>query len=312
MKLAVIDCGTNTFNLLIVELGGNSEYKKVFHNRTPVKLGEGTVNDNHIGDKPYKRGIETFGLFKEKMNELGVDHVLAFATSAIRDGDNGPQFVKEISDKYGIHIEVIDGDREAELIYYGIRKAVKLSGDVSLIMDIGGGSTEFILAGNRNILWKQSFNIGAARLLARFKPSDKITALEIKNIEEYLEEQLGPLTAAVEQYRPVELIGSSGAFESFIEMVHGELGGREFDPDITEYELPLEDYFRIAQMVINSNSVQRQNLRGLVPMRFDMIVICCLMVNFVLRKYGLPKMRISTYSLKEGAMLDFIHKQKAR
>ena len=133
----------------------------------------------------------------------------------------------------------------------------------------------------------------------------------MKNIVDYLEEQLKPLKSAVKDFKPVELIGSSGAFESFIEMVHGELGGEVFDPDKTEYDLPLVDYFRIAQMVINSNSEQRRNLKGLVPMRFDMIVICCVMVNFVLKHFDLNRMRISTYSLKEGAMLDYIHKQKA-
>ena len=82
MKLAVIDCGTNTFNLLIVELEANSGYKKVFHSRAPVKLGEGTVNENHIGEKAFQRGIETFGMFKEKILEHKVEKVLAFAASS--------------------------------------------------------------------------------------------------------------------------------------------------------------------------------------------------------------------------------------
>ncbi len=310
MKLAVIDCGTNTFNLLIVELGQNSDYKKVFHTRAPVKLGEGTVNENHIAEKPFQRGVETFGIFKEKITEFGVENVLAFATSAIRDGDNGQEFVDVIKKKYDISINVIDGEREAELIYYGIRKAVTLREEISLIMDIGGGSTEFLLANGERIFWKHSFNIGAARLLARFKPSDTITAHEIKGIVDFLSEQLKPLQQAVKKFKPVELIGSSGAFESFIEMIHGELGGEMFDPDKTEYELPLESYYRIAQMVINSNMEQRRNLKGLVPMRFDMIVICCVMVNFILKHFELNKMRISTYSLKEGAMLDFIRTKK--
>jgi exopolyphosphatase / guanosine-5'-triphosphate,3'-diphosphate pyrophosphatase len=310
MKLAVIDCGTNTFNLLITQTDHNGGYKKVFHSRIPVKLGEGTVNENHIAEKPFQRGVDAFALFSEKIKELKADKVLAFATSAIRDGDNGPEFVNLIRSKFDISINVINGDREAELIYYGIRKAVKLGEEVSLIMDIGGGSTEFLLVSKKQIFWKYSFNIGAARLLAKFKPSDRITALEVKNISDYLQEKLEPLKKAVDKYKPVELIGSSGAFESFIEMVHGELGGQEFNPEITEYELSLTDYTRIAQMVINSNSEQRQNLKGLVPMRFDMIVICCVMVNFVLNQYNLRKMRISTYSLKEGAMLDYIQNNK--
>ncbi len=308
MKLAVIDCGTNTFNLLIVEVISRTAYRKIYHTRVPVKLGEISVNHNHISEIPFNRGLDALASFSERIKAEGISNVLAFATSAIRDGDNGPLFVETARERFGLHIQVIDGEREAELIYSGIRGAVKLNQSISLIMDIGGGSTEFILANASGILWKHSFNIGAARLLNKFAPSDVLTVREAAAITHYLSEELSLLKKATTQWPPVELIGSSGAFESFIEMIHGEMDGPPFDGETTEYSLPIASYTALSRKVKNSSLEQRKNFKGLIPMRVDMIVICCLMVDFVLHEFNLKQLRISTYSLKEGAMLDFIEK----
>jgi exopolyphosphatase/guanosine-5'-triphosphate,3'-diphosphate pyrophosphatase len=305
MKLAVIDCGTNTFNLIIVHLTGN-RYKRVFNTRIPVKLGEGFVEMGNIAEQPFRRGIDAISEFHGHLREIKVDKILAFATSAIRDGLNGKEFVDTVRERFDIDILIIDGDREAELIYYAVREAVQMNDDVSLIMDIGGGSTEFILANHHGIMWKQSFNIGAARLLQKFNPRDPITKEEIENMNAYLEAQLVSLFIATEAYRPVELIGSSGAFESIIEMIHGELGGEPFTGHKTEYVIGLDDYSRISEMVVTSTMAGRKKLKGLVPMRYDMIVICCLMVDFIIKSFNLHKMRVSTYSLKEGALIDHI------
>jgi exopolyphosphatase / guanosine-5'-triphosphate,3'-diphosphate pyrophosphatase len=307
MKLAVIDCGTNTFNLIIVQLNGK-KYERVFNTRIPVKLGEGFIEKGYIGEKAFQRGIDAISQFHDELKENKVDKVLAFATSAIRDGLNGKEFVETVKDQFSIQIDVIDGDREAELIYFAIREAVKLNSETSLIMDIGGGSTEFILANDKEILWKQSFNIGAARLLQKFAPSDPISKEEIEKINTYLESKLVSLFIATEEFKPNELIGSSGAFESIIEMINGELGGQPFVNEKTEYDINLDEHFTISQKVIRSTLEERRKIRGLVPMRFDMIVICCLMVDFILRSFNLKKMRVSTYSLKEGALIDHIRR----
>src|ERR1700741_3642240 len=157
MRLAVIDCGTNTFNLLIVEFDNQKKYSKIFNTRIAVKLGQGSINKGFIGEEPFKRGIEAIVTLNNEITKYKVSKILAFATSAIRDASNGKEFVDEIKRQTQIDVEIIDGDREAELIYLGKKEAATLSDSVSLIMDIGGGSNEFILANNKGMLWKQSF-----------------------------------------------------------------------------------------------------------------------------------------------------------
>jgi exopolyphosphatase / guanosine-5'-triphosphate,3'-diphosphate pyrophosphatase len=310
MRLAVIDCGTNTFNLLIVDLANSKSYYKLLKTRVAVKLGEGGINSGFITPVAFQRAIDAMQTFNNLIKEYGVETTLAFATSAIRDASNGNEFVEKIKTQFNINITVIDGNREAEFIYFGVREAVKLTPAVSLIMDIGGGSTEFILANNQQLLWKESFRIGAARLLEKFSPSDPITENEITSVHRYLDEQLQPLLSTIKTFPPVELIGSSGAFDSIIEMIHGELDGEPLMDSKTEYEVNLHQYHHISTLIKKSNILQRKQIKGLVPMRFDMIVISCIMVDYILQNLHLKKQRISTYSLKEGVLIDFIQRVK--
>ncbi|MGZ3900488.1 MAG: Ppx/GppA phosphatase family protein, partial [Bacteroidia bacterium] len=226
-----------------------------------------------------------------------------------RDASNGKEFADEIKKELGIELQVIDGDREAELIYLGNRQALTLSKDISLIMDIGGGSTEFILANEEGIVWKQSFTLGAARLLQKFNPSSPIPLSEKQEIKKYLHEQLQPLHEAVKKYQPVELIGSSGAFDSVVEIINGELGGEPLTENKTGYEIDIAQYYTVASLIENADLEERKKIRGLTPMRFDMIAVSCLLIDFVLEEYNIRKMRVSIYSLKEGALFDYISHQ---
>ncbi|MCC6369622.1 MAG: phosphatase [Bacteroidia bacterium] len=309
MRVAVIDCGTNTFNLLIVEIDNKQQKSKVFNTRLPVKLGEGSINEGYIGPDAFHRALQAIGEFKKLILDYNTEKILAFATSAVRDAANGQQLVNEVAKAHGINIEVIDGNREAGLICLGIREAVQLNESISLIMDIGGGSTEFIFANYKQVFWKHSFNIGAARLLERFQPSDPITREEITALNNFLLSELQPLFQAQKTCQAVELVGSSGAFDSIVEMIHGEMGGEELKAEKTEYVIDLNNHFQITERVIRSTLAQRKQINGLVPMRMDMIVISCLMMNFVLTQLNLNKLRVSTYSLKEGALADFIQHQ---
>ncbi|MBI2721072.1 MAG: phosphatase [Bacteroidetes bacterium] len=309
MRLAIIDCGTNTFHLLMVETEADALQRKIFNTRFPVKLGEGAINMGFIAAAPFERGIAALRQFNAYIQVHKADKIIAFATSALRDASNGKDFAEQIKRELNIELQIIDGDREAELIYLGNRQALPLSKDVSLIMDIGGGSTEFILANDTEILWKQSFNLGAARLLQRFNPSSPIKKEELDQIKKYIKDNLDPLYEAVKKWSPAEIVGSSGAFDSVVEIIHGELGGEELTLEKTGYSIDLKQYETISALIKNADLIQRKQIKGLTPMRFDMIVISFILIDFILKEFDLKVMRVSTYSLKEGAYFDFISKQ---
>lgn len=302
MIFAIIDLGTNTFNLLIAKRLSNNTFQKIFNTKIAVKLGQGTINSGYIADVPFQRGINALKQYQQYLLDYNVEHTFTFATSAIRSASNGIEFVTQAKKITGITITVIDGNEEADLIYYGNRMAVQMNDEISLIMDIGGGSTEFILANQHTVFWKQSYLLGAARLLEKFNLSDPITPAEIIKFNSYLKEQLQSLLEAAQLFKPKELIGSSGAFDSVVDVIAGKFNSVGLNDAQTEYSIDMEKYYFISEMIKESTLKERYHINGLIDMRVDMIVISILLIDFVLTELNLIQMRVSTFSLKEGVI----------
>jgi exopolyphosphatase/guanosine-5'-triphosphate,3'-diphosphate pyrophosphatase len=296
MTAAVIDLGTNTFHLIIAEFSA-TEPNILYKTNVPVKLGEGRINDNVIIPAAFERGINTLKEFKQEIEKHQVDLVKAIATSAIRSAENGQDFVKAAREQAGIEISIVDGNQEADYIYHGV-KATGLINCTSLIIDIGGGSTEFILCNPTEVLWKKSYNIGAARLQQAYFKSDPISLEEQEQIKQRLEIELVDLRAACQKYKPVQLIGSAGAFESFAIM----LNEQEDIKLLKSSTIDLNSYQDLSRKLITSSHEERKNFKGLIALRVDMIVIASLLTNYVLDTIKPEKFSVSTYDLKMGVL----------
>ncbi len=194
--IAILDFGTNTFNLLIARRQERS-FEIIHSSKQPVKLGRGGIHISRIRPEAFERGYVAIQNHMETIEKYKVDEIRAFATSAIRNAANGEDFVDEIYKRFGFRIRVIPGDREAELIYKGVRQAYPLSKKNVLILDIGGGSNEFIICNEEGIQWKHSFELGMARILELFDLSDPLTHEEIQALNSYFQHELQPLLDAV-------------------------------------------------------------------------------------------------------------------
>ncbi|HEY9003548.1 MAG TPA: exopolyphosphatase, partial [Mucilaginibacter sp.] len=161
-RFAVMDLGTNMFHLLIAE-GDINNFREIVHEDVAVKLGEGGINKGMILPAPFERGIATMKQFAKQISDNNTQNIKAIATSALRNASNGKEFIERVKTEAGIDIEIVDGNREASFIYSGVKASGLLSDHNSLIMDIGGGSVEFIIGNQSELTWKQSFEIGAAR-----------------------------------------------------------------------------------------------------------------------------------------------------
>ncbi|MFB9841592.1 Ppx/GppA phosphatase family protein [Mucilaginibacter ginsenosidivorans] len=301
-RFAVMDLGTNTFHLLIAE-GSIEDFKEIVHKHIAVKLGEGGINKGIILPAAFGRGMDTMKDFKRQINEHNVQKISAIATSALRNASNGKDFVDEVKKETGIEIEVVDGEREATFIYEGVRASGLLSDDhSSLVMDIGGGSVEFIVCNNRKLIWKQSFEIGAARLLEKFHHNDPIPPAAIEALYHYLEDELTSLFEAVKSFKINNLIGSSGAFETFAELAAFKRN-EEFDlKKIKSYEFDYDELFAITGGLILSSHAEREANLLIVPVRVDMIVVASLITRYVVQKLDINHVALCTYSLKEGVL----------
>ena len=307
-RLALIDLGTNTFHLLIVEMPATAggQPHELLRTKAGVRLGEGGISKGEIAPEAYARALHTLAGFREEMELHDVTEIKATATSAMRVARNGPELVRDIREQTGIEVTVISGSREAELICAGIRQAVDLGTEPRLLMDVGGGSTEFIIADQTTIFWKQSFEIGAQRLLDSYfpEPGGIIPAASVVAEQAFLADVLAPLTAAVAEHRPVSLVGASGSFDTLADMQGGQVRSEAEQPPVTE--LALSSFQESLRHLLSLNHEQRVALPGMFVMRADMLVVAAILIDFVLTTYGLTRIQTSRFALKEGLLAEML------
>ena len=307
MIAAIIDCGTNTFNLLIADIRPGGEYYILLNTKKSVKLAEGGLADNKIAKKPFDRGINTFIEFVDIARKYKADTIQAFATAAIRSTLNGPDFVKKIHDKTGVIIQVLNGDTEAQYIFKGVNLALNNINHPVLVMDIGGGSTEFIIAENNQVIWKKSFDLGAARLLEVFQPSDPITPEQIELVKEHFRELLQPLKAQLKNVRVNSLIGCSGSFESLAEMIRADKN--ESNPIEKLYTFNNDELKTLHRKLLASTEDERRQMNGLVHYRVDTIVFASIFIRYIRKRFKIDQLSYSSYALKEGVLADLLYNQ---
>ncbi|MEO5911791.1 MAG: exopolyphosphatase [Pelobium sp.] len=301
---AVIDIGTNTFHLLIVEVDSLNNIKVIHKNTIAVKLGEGGVNKGFITDAAYQRGIDALIVYRKELDEHEIKDVFATATAAVRDASNGEAFIKEALEKANIKITLIDGLKEATYIYAGTKGAGILNDQIALIMDIGGGSVEFIICNEHKIFWKNSYQLGAARLLADFYTSESPIADDIiKQMEAVFEDKTVGLFKAIQEFKPQELIGTAGSFDSFANIT-AKRKNMIFDASIMrDFHFDLASFKTLLKEIISSSHQERIDMEGLIPLRIDMILMASILTQYILNKGKLKKVTTCTYSLKEGLLL---------
>lgn len=300
-----MDLGTNTFHLLIAE-GDIDNFCEIVHEHIAVKLGEGGINKGIILPAAFERGIHTMKAFNREITLNNVRQVKAIATSALRNASNGKAFIERVRAEAGIEIEIVNGDREAAFIFSGVKASGLLSAQNSLIMDIGGGSVEFIIGNDKQLVWKQSFEIGAARLMERFHHTDPIPPASIEALYVYLDSTLPDLFKAIERTPVNHLIGSSGAFETFAELIENKKSDSFDLKKIKTYDFDREELLIATDEMILTTHAERQGNKGIIPVRVDMIVVASLITRYVMQKLNIQNVSMCTYSLKEGVLADMM------
>ncbi len=300
-RIGVIDMGTNTFHLLITDIVNDRPHTLV-NEKSAVGLGKGGITKGFITEEAMDRALDTLKKFRVILDEHAVAHVIATGTSAVRSGSNKQVLIDRIKKEVNIDVEVIDGAREAELIFRGVQQAVPMEDHISLAMDIGGGSVEFIIGNKNEILWKQSFEIGGQRLIDRFHLHDPMREDDRVLMHNYFNEVLIPLEKAIKTWKPTQLIGCSGTFDTLAEMniqYHREKIALEKQ---TSYLLSLPDFNRLRKQLIASTRAERLAIPGMIELRADMVVVAICLIEHVLKLVATNTITVSTYSLKEGVL----------
>jgi len=297
-RAAVIDLGTNTFHILIAEQLADGTFQDVYRERKFVKLAEDGISK--IGPNPYQRGLDALIHFQKIIQEKKVNQIKVFGTAALRTASNGKAFIQDSKEKANIEIELIAGSEEARLIHLGVTQAIQLGNEKGLIMDIGGGSVEFIIADKNQVFWAESFPIGVAVLYKTYHQDEPISTIELQILKAFFDDMLQPLFSILKKYETPNLIGASGTF------------------DVLEKILPLEQKNKLSaiidvqhfaplyQKVIQMNLEERRSQQDIPDTRSDMIVVALVLIDYIIHKANIKKIMVSSYAMKEGILSEMI------
>lgn len=306
-RIAAIDLGTNSFHAVIVDVFADGTFAIVDALKEMVTLGRHGLGKN-LPQDVMDRGIEALHKIKTLCDSHRVEQILAYATSAIREAENGGEFIQRSIDEVNIKILAIPGTTEAELIGHAVQHALNLGKHKALIMDIGGGSTEFIIADQKVFYFLDSRKIGVSRMSADFVNSDPIQKKEISTLEAYYKKELLQVDAAVKKFGPEVLVGTSGTMQNIASMIAAH---KKLDTSVTlnEFEYSASDFFSFYAKFIKLNRKQRLEVAGLDTKRVDFIVAGLVLLNLVLTKYKFTRIKTSTQAMREGIILRYIKKE---
>jgi len=294
MRRAVIDLGTNTFNLLVGEIN-DGKLTVLYSTKRPVLLGMGGINQGRITQDAMQRAEEALSEFKLICDQHGAQSIKGIGTSALRAASNNLQLVNFALERLGISIEIVSGEKEAEYIYSGVCGSHKIL-EPSIIMDIGGGSTEFIHADQSRLLGMSSLDIGVSRIFQQLDRPGEYSEQDVSYILEFLETTEG---GALKGMDSNVLIGSSGSFETLYEMTFK----RSFPLTNEAVEIPINELKKVLNDCISSTLEERMQNEWIVPIRKKMLPIATVKIRWIVEKFGIQNVYVSPYSLKEGVML---------
>ena len=294
----IIDIGTNSCRLFIAELENTSEGKKIKKELVKdveiVKLGEGVNKTHNLNPNAIKRTLDCLKKYKEKASSYGVENIRAFATSAVRDAENREVFLQEVS-KLGIKIECISGKTEATLNFLGNSLVFK---DRILVVDIGGGSTEFTLGKDKSIDFIQSINIGAVRATEKFFSDNDYSEEKLEKCKVWIRKNLEILKTIKD--RDFKLIGVAGTATTQIS-VRDKM--EIYDSSkVHMATLTLNELKENLSLFLSKNFEERKNIIGLEEKRADVIIAGTLILLTILEELNQDKIIISESDNLSGAI----------
>lgn len=306
--LSAVDMGTNSFHMIIVRASNDGSFKVIDREKDLIRLG------SHEGEglslitrAEMELALKSLKKFKALADFYNAP-LRAVATSAVREAKNKDEFIKLVKDNTGIKIEVIDGHREAKLIYLGIQYAVPVSDKRVLCFDIGGGSTEFILGDKGNTVFAESVKIGAVRLTKNFFPDFKINPQAVIDCEKYIEKSMLANKNIKFDENYDLAIGSSGTILAAAGLVYSKKT-QKIKKKINKFTFSRDELFSITEDVLSKKTVNaRLKLIGIEEKRADIIPAGLLILRKIFSLFNLPSMIVSENALRSGIIIESLER----
>lgn len=298
MKIGTIDIGTNSMRLLIGEYkNGKIENRKKFVNTT--RIGQGVDKEGYISNEAINRNIDALKEFAKLCNDEKCEYVYGMGTSALRDSKNGDEFVQLAKRETGISIDIISGEEESNLGFKGVLEGLEGNNDI-LVIDIGGGSTEFIIGDREGIKFAKSENVGALRMTEKFLKIDPIDDLEFNDMYMFIEHEIDKTLEYIKEKGIKNLVGIGGTITSLSAM-NQELAIYSMEK-IHNSKVCKKEIEKILQNLKKMTLSDKKTLKGLQPKRADIITAGVAILNIIMEKLELDEIIVSEYDNLEGLM----------
>lgn len=301
-RLAGIDIGTLTCRLLIADLPSHGPLKELRSERRILRLGEGVDQSKRLNAAAMDRAIHCLKEWREVIDSYRVDACTAVATSAVRDAGNRSEFLERVKREAGFDVEIITGEVEAERTLLGIRSGLPHGVTDILALDIGGGSTEFILDRPEQKPVVRSIDIGVVRLCERILRHDPPTDEEIRRAREWVARETKIAVADMGNYQTATFVGTAGTITSLAAMAQ-KLPAYE-PVRIHNYQLKLGAIHALEQELLSRKKTDRIGLPGLEEGREEVIVAGAIIIRTVMETLGMSSVLVSDLGLREGVLID--------
>jgi exopolyphosphatase / guanosine-5'-triphosphate,3'-diphosphate pyrophosphatase len=308
--IAAIDIGTNSFHMVVVKVQPSiPAFTIVDREKEIVRLGDRELETGNLTSQAMKRGIDALRRFQEVAKYLNAEHVIAVATSAVREAPNGGEFIKQVYEELNLQINLISGQEEARRIYLGVLSVMDFQNQPHIIIDIGGGSTEIVLADSQEPRTLSSTKVGAVRLTSEFVTTDPISVGEFFYLQAFIKGQLeravDELRARLKTSEIPRLVGTSGTIET-LAIIHAREKLGTVPSPLTGYQFTLKDLRELIQRLRGMSGEERASMSGMSERRAEIIVAGALILQEAMVMMKVDSLTVCERSLREGVIVDWM------
>ena len=310
MRIAAIDIGTNSIHMIVVQVRPDLSFEVIDREKDMVRLGAGGLDGRSLTPTAMSAALQTMSKFKRIAESHKVDEIVAAATSATREAENGGDFIAEVDRETGIRIKVISGTEEARLIHLAAGYGVDIGGTTAVVVDIGGGSVEITLGTATHLTLGRSFKAGVIRLTERFVKSDPLGGGDERRLMKHLNKEMGDYIDQIVARGFDRVIGTSGTILSLGVMASTENG--RVPVDLRNRRVSAKALHKLRKHLVGADIEERLATPGMDPRRADLSVAGSVLFDTIVRRLGADTFTLCDLALREGLVLDYIHRNSAR
>lgn len=307
MKLAAIDIGTNSIHLVVVEFDGRT-FQVIDREKSMVRLGLGMFGEMRLTERAFNEGLEVMARYCKLAESRGVEEILAVATSATREAENGTEFLNAIFQRTGVMPRVISGSEEARLIFLAVRHSIDFGGERGLVIDIGGGSVEVAVGDSHDVSLAQSMRLGVQRLLHRQGGAQPLTSRELYELSGYVQGAAAEVMSEAKRFGATRFVGTSGTIRTLGEAAHLASGGAPFR-SLNAQSVKRKDLRELVKRLCEADAAKRAKMPGIGDARADTIHLGGVLLCELLEMARAEELTLCDTSLREGVLWDYIERR---